>query len=72
MASNMLSVTVCPACNSFDIRFDAYAEYDPVDRDYSLSTSFGNIVCETCGEHNDEAKWIESTPEQWENRWEEE
>ena len=74
MTTKMLSVPVCPDCNSFDVRFDAYAEYDPVYKDYSLSgqPDFGNIVCETCGEHNDEANWIESTPEQWENRWEEE
>ena len=72
MATNMLSVPICPDCNSFDIRFDAYAVYDPVYEDFDLTTGKDwNIVCQNCNEGSgayiDQAKWIEISPEEYEN-----
>jgi hypothetical protein len=40
---------VCSACDSSDVRADAYAEWDADAQDWSLVCTFDNTDCEHCG-----------------------
>ena len=42
-------VPVCSECNSFDVRFDAYAGFNPETGGYEHISDHGNPVCEDCG-----------------------
>lgn len=48
--TNKIHRFICTTCDSEDLRFDAYVEWNVDKQDYEISTVFPKpVVCEPCG-----------------------